>query len=173
MLEVTMTTKSKSHKEEIEKISKMIKSVEVAMLVTMDSDGKFHSRPMTTQEMDFNGEIWFFAERDSEVVKEIQNHPELNVAYSEDGKYVSVSGKGSIVTNNAKKRELWHPELKVWFEGKEAESADVVLIKVQANEADYWETGDGMIGNAVRTLIAAVGGREATPIESGHTKIKR
>jgi general stress protein 26 len=157
-------------KETIEKLSKMIHKVKVAMLVTMGSDGKFRSRPMTTQERDFDGDLWFFVSSDADVVKEIEHEPEVNVAYSEDGNFVSVSGIAEIVTDDQKKRDLWHPELKVWFEGKEPEDAAVLLIKVSASEAAYWESGDGAIGNAVRTVKALLTGNSANPIESGHTK---
>ena len=161
-----MTTK----KETIEKLSKMIHKVKVAMLVTMGSDGKFRSRPMTTQEQDFDGDLWFFVSSDADVVKEIKHEPEVNVAYSEDGNFVSVSGVAEIVTDDQKKRDLWHPELKVWFEGKEPEDKEVLLIHVTATEAAYWESGDGAIGNAVRTVKALLTGNSANPIESGQAK---
>jgi general stress protein 26 len=157
-----------SREDSIKKINEMIKKVSVAMLVTKDSDGKLRSRPMTTQKMDFDGELWFFVSSDANLVSEIKRDPEVNLAYSEDGRYVSVSGQASVVTNDAKKRELWHPELKVWFEGKEPESNDVLLINVKATEANYWETGDGVIGNAIRTVLALITGESGSPIADGH-----
>jgi general stress protein 26 len=157
-----------SREDSIKKINEMIKKVSVAMLVTKDSDGKLRSRPMTTQKMEFDGELWFFVSSDANLVSEIKRDPEVNLAYSEDGRYVSVSGQASVITNDAKKRELWHPELKVWFEGKEPESKDVLLINVKATEANYWETGDGMVGNAIRTVLALITGESGSPIQDGH-----
>jgi general stress protein 26 len=157
-----------SREDSIKKINEMIKKVSVAMLVTKDTDGKLRSRPMTTQKMEFDGDLWFFVSSDANVVSEIKRDAEVNVAYSEDGRYVSVSGKAAIVTDIAKKQELWHPELKVWFEGKEPESPQVMLIKVSASEADYWETGDGMVGNAIRTVLALITGESGSPIQDGH-----
>jgi general stress protein 26 len=154
--------------ESIKKINEMIKKIEVAMLVTRDNEGKLRSRPMTTQKMEFDGDLWFFVSSDANLVSEIKKNAEVNVAYSEDGKYVSMSGQAIIVTDDAKKKELWHPELKVWFEGKEPEAPEVMLIKVIASEANYWETGDGMIGNAIRTVKALLTGDSGSPIEDGH-----
>lgn len=161
-----------SREDSIKKINEMIKKVSIAMLVTQDSAGKLHSRPMTTQKMEFDGDVWFFVSSDANVVSNIKKNPEVNVAYSEDGNYVSLSGRAAIVTDDAKKRELWHPELKVWFEGKEAEAPEVMLIKVMAREANYWETGDGVIGNAIRTVKALLMGDSGSPIEDGHASFE-
>lgn len=157
-------------KETIQKINDMIGEVTVAMLVTVDSQGMLQSRPMTTQKQEFNGDLWFFASRGSEVVKEIEKHAAVNVAYSEDGNYVSLSGDAAIVTDVQKKKELWNPELTVWFEGKGPEAPEVVLLKVNAKAAQYWDTPNGVIGNAINVVKAVLSGDEESAIDSDKVK---
>ncbi len=153
--------------ETISKINDLIKKVQVAMLVTQAEDGTFRSRPMTTQEQEFDGDVWFFASSDSDVVNEVKNHPQVNVAYSDRGNYVSLSGTGAIVMDVAKKKELWNAELKVWFEGAEPESPKVALIKVDAQYAEYWDAPNGIIGNAVTAIKAALSRDEESAIDTG------
>jgi len=161
--------------EAIEKVGKMIGKVKVAMLVTFDQDGSLRSRPMTTQQHDeerhFDGDVWFFAERTSDVVREIEANPIVNVAYSEDGRYVSLSGRAQIVMDAQKKRNLWHAELKVWFEGQEPESPEVALIQVRATAAEYWDAPNGVIGNAVTAVRAMLSRDEESPIDSGKVQM--
>ena len=157
--------------ETLKKINSMIEKVPVAMLVTRHSDGSLHSRPMTTQEQEFDGDLWFYASRSSDVVQDIEQNAEVNVAYSEDGDYVSLSGKATIVTDVQKKKELWHAELKVWFDGKGPEDAEVVLIKVDAQYAQYWDTANGVIGNAINVVKAVLSGDEESAIDTGKVRM--
>lgn len=137
--------------EAIEKINEMIADIKVAMLATIDNDGDLHSRPMMTQEHEFDGDVWFFAARDSDKVREIQQNPDVNVTYVDDGNYVSIAGKAEIIADVQKKKDLWHESLSAWFEdGPEADS--VVLIYVDAKSAQYWETMGGAIGQALNVM---------------------
>src|SRR5688572_6543461 len=105
-----------TRKESIEKIRTMIKNIDFAMLVTEDENGELHSRPMSTQKAEFDGDLWFFSETNSEKMDDIRRNPSVNASYSQDGKFVSVAGKASIVTDLAKKKELWHEEYRFYFQ---------------------------------------------------------
>jgi general stress protein 26 len=130
-------------KEKTEKVMKMLGKYDTTMLVTHDKQGGIVSRPMTAQKTEFNGDVWFFVSSDADVIEEIEANPEVNVAYSSKKNFVSLSGKGSIVEDDEKKKELWYPELKKWFDGAEPESSKVKLIKVSVDTARYWEMNDG------------------------------
>ena len=132
-------------REAVKKVSDLIKDIKIAMLMTEDANGDFHSRPMMTQQNDFDGDVWFFADRKSDKVKEIEKKPGVNVVYVQGGKYISIAGKADIVTDVKKKKELWNETLRVWFESG-PESEDVVLIHVDGITAQYWDTPDGPIG---------------------------
>jgi general stress protein 26 len=98
-------------------------------------------------QVEFDGDVWFFSDRDSRKVKEIAKDPRVLVSFAEAerGVWLALEGRASIVTDPAKKRELWLAELERWFEnGPEDES--VVLIKVSAERAEHWgSAGDGVV----------------------------
>ena len=125
--------------EEIETLSELIKDVDTAMLTTVTEEGLV-SRPMKTQEIEFDGDLWFFTKKATNKYEEILHNQDVNVAYA--GKsYVSVRGVAEIVEDLDKKKELWSNAY-----GKIMQTSyddpNVILIKVKAEAAEYWETGN-------------------------------
>ncbi|MEQ8675160.1 MAG: pyridoxamine 5'-phosphate oxidase family protein [Aggregatilineales bacterium] len=160
-----------TRQESIEKINDMIGDIKVAMLTTVDGDGDFHSRPMMTQERQFDGDVWFFASRTSDKVREIEHESSVNISYVEGGNFVSIAGQAEIVSDVQKKKDLWNPALKVWFEDG-PESPDVVLIHVDAKSAQYWDTPDGMIGRAISVVKVLLTGEEDAAGDSAKVQYK-
>lgn len=139
---------------EAKKIIKMLGNHKTTMLVTVAKDGTMVSRPMTTQKPKFDGVVWFFVSSDAEVIDEIEANPAVNIAYSNEENYLSLSGAAEMVDDDKKKKELWYPELKHWFDGAGPESDKVRLIKVTVDTARYWEVNEDK-------------SKEGSPIESG------
>jgi general stress protein 26 len=138
----------KRDEDVIKRVAMMIRGIKVAMLTTVAPDGGLHSRPMATQEVEFDGSLWFFTKASSPKAHEIRDDAEVNLAYSspEDHRYVSVSGRATIVRDPAKARELWNPSYRVWF-AKGVEDPDLVLLRVEARIVQYWDmlTGGMMV----------------------------
>lgn len=127
------------NQKELETLRDLIKDVETAMLTTSTDEGLV-SRPMKTQEVEFDGDLWFFTKKDTDKYHEILHDQDVNVAYA--GKsYVSVRGKAVIVNDLEKKKELWSPTYEKIMQTS-YDDPDVVLIKVNAEAAEYWETGN-------------------------------
>ena len=59
----------------VEKVAELAKEIRVGMLTTIDDAGHYVSRPMAQQEVEFDGDLWFFAERDSRKVAHITREP--------------------------------------------------------------------------------------------------
>jgi general stress protein 26 len=127
-----------SNQEAIEKVKDMIKDVEVAMFTTI-SNGKAVSRPMQTQETEFDGDLWFLTMKDTAKYQEILQNPSVNLAYA--GKsYVSISGTAEFSEDMEKKKAYWNPILGKLLETT-YDDPNVVLIKVTPETAEYWESG--------------------------------
>jgi general stress protein 26 len=139
--------------EGVAKVRELLKDARIAMLTTVALDGSLVSRPMATQQVQFDGDAWFFAESDAPKIKELQADPRLNAAYTDGGNYVSLSGTASLVHDDHKKRELWNTFAQAWFQC-EPEDPKVVLIKLSPSSAEYWDTP----GKA-SSLIAMVKGK--------------
>ena len=128
-----------TREDQEKKVIKMLHDHKTTMLVTRDKQGGLVSRPMTTQKPEFDGVVWFFVSSDADVTDEIEADSDVNIAYSRENNFISLSGKAMMVDDDAKKKELWYPELKKWFDGAEPESSKVRLIKVTVDTARYWD----------------------------------
>lgn len=127
--------------EEVETLRELIKDVDTAMLTTVTEEGLV-SRPMKTQDVEFDGDLWFFTKKETNKYEEILHDQDVNVAYA--GKsYVSVRGRAEIVEDLDKKKELWSKAYEQIMQTS-YNDPNVVLIKVKAEAAEYWETGNFM-----------------------------
>lgn len=137
------------HKNEsMNKIGDMVNKIKVAMMMTENENGDFHSRPMATQEYYLDGNLWFFAERDSEVVQDILRNPRVNLAYADGANYLSIAGEAKITSDVQQKKDFWQDSLKLWFDDG-PESPNLILIHVQGKSAQYWDGPSSLIGKAV------------------------
>ena len=153
------------NKEGIEKLRELIKDIDTAMLTTRAPEGLV-SRPMQTQEVEFDGDLWFFTRKDTDKYQETLVDNDVNVSYA--GKsYVSIRGKVEIVDDLAKKKELWN---KVYEKIMDASYDDpnVVLLKVKTEAAEYWESGS-ITKNIVNIFNKMTGHNEKDPAEMNKT----
>jgi len=146
--------------ESIEKLKELIEGIDFCILTTVDG-GHFRSRPMSTQEFEFDGDLRFFTNENTHKVTEIQQDDRVNVAYSklEGSRFVSVSGRGEIVKDRAKIEELWNPVLKAWFPDG-LEDPTLCLLRVNVEEAEYWDQPSGRIVQALGFVKALATGSE-------------
>lgn len=145
---------------DLEQLAALIRGISVAMLVTHTADGALAARPMGTQSVDFDGELWFFTAADSEKAAEIAADPVVCVAYADksDQRYVSVSGRAEILNDRAKMKELWTPLLKVWFD-KDVDDPNLRLIRVDVEKAEYWDSPGGTLVTLLGFVKKAVTGK--------------
>jgi general stress protein 26 len=130
-----------TEQDQREKVKELVADARISMLTTMTSDGKHVSRPMALQDVEFDGDLWYFTYSDSDLVAQIAVHPQVNVSFS-DGKqhaWVSLSGVAERVDDRQKAEELWNPILKAWFPDG-LETPNLTLVKVHADTAEYWES---------------------------------
>ena len=134
-----MTNSPEQTSDQQTKVHDLIRKTRLAMLTSVGPDGRLVSKPMATQDVEFDGDVWFIAERASEKVRNIEARPEVNVAYSDNSSWVSLSGTASVVDDPAKLAELWNTFTDAWMEGG-PENPNNVLIKVDAHSAEYWDS---------------------------------
>jgi general stress protein 26 len=128
------------------KLSKIMRSIDICMMITRGSRGSFHARPMSNNgEVDFDGDAWFFSGRDTAKVRELARDPAVSLTYVGGTKqkpvWIALSGTASIIRDDDVKREMWVDGLERWFENGPEDPA-VVLIKVNARRASWWSYDD-------------------------------
>jgi general stress protein 26 len=137
---VTETT----DQEQRETVKKLIQDARICMLTTMTPDGRHVSRPMALQDVEFDGDLWFFAYADADVTQQIQTSPQVNVAFSDSKQnaWVSLSGAAERVDDRDKAQQLWSAPLKAWFPDG-LDTPGLTLLKVRADTAEYWAAAHG------------------------------
>ena len=154
---------------DFDKLKEMLKDIDFCMLSTIDSQGDIHSRPMSLNgEIDNEGNLWFFTSSNSLKAHEIDALPKVNASFSnpDDNQYVSISGTAEIVTDRSKIKELWKPVFKAWFPDG-PEQADVALVKVKLERAEYWDSPSSTVAQVLSFVSAIVTGKQ---VEAGENK---
>ena len=147
--------------ESIEKLRSLIEDIDTAMLTTIDG-GVLRSRPMQTQETEFDGDLWFFTSSDTHKTEEIEKDNRVSVSYAKpsDNIYVSVSGRAEVVRNRAKIEQLWNPAYKAWFpEG--LNDTNLILLKISVEQAEYWDSSSSAVVHVYGFVKALATGERA------------
>jgi general stress protein 26 len=141
------------------KVAELIRSAgPIAMLTTRAPDGTLTSRPMALQEVEFDGDLWFFADAASHVVAHVAADPQVNVTFGAASTWVSLTGGATVVRDPQKKRELWSKVVEAWFpDGPDADH--IVLVKVDGWSAEYWDTPGGRVASLVSFVKAKATGK--------------
>lgn len=153
--------KDLSSKEAIEKLQELATDADICMFVTNLSHAPFSARPMSTQEVDEAGNIWFMSREGSEKNTDIEmdNHVQLYYSNNKSSEYLSVYGEAAIIRDRKKIEELWTPIAKTWFnEGKD--DPEITLIKITPLDAYYWDTKNNKMVSLVKILAGAIVGKE-------------
>lgn len=134
----------------------LIRKTRIAMLTHSDEHGQLVAKPMATQDVDFDGTVYFIAERTSDQVQDLRQRPSVNVAYAGDGAWVSLTGTALVVHDEEKLRQLWDTFTGAWLEGG-PENPDNVLIEVTGRSAEYWDAPGGgritQVANLVKSKV--------------------
>jgi general stress protein 26 len=157
---------------DVAKVGELIKEIKIAMLTTAEGDGSLRSRPMATQKEPFDGTLWFFTQVNSGKVSEIEAERHVNVSYADVGnqRYVSVSGRGTVVQDRAKAEQLWSPLLKAWFP-QGLEDPTLALLRVEVTEVEYWEAPHGAVVRLAGFVKAIATGERYQAGEHGRVKM--
>jgi general stress protein 26 len=156
---------------QLKDLREKIRDVRFGMFTTLDPDGKLSSRPMTSQQVDDQGQIWFFTSDVSDFVRHLPEQPRVNVSFSdpEDSLYVSISGNAELTRDRAKIDELWNPLAAAWFDGGK-DDPHLALIRVHIDSAEYWDTHSSKMTQLYALAKSALTGK--APRDLGdHKKI--
>lgn len=161
------------HPASVAELSSKIKSIRFAMFTTLDEHGHLISRPMTNQEMDADGSLWFYTSTETDLWENIVTRPEVNLAFAEpdDHMYVSVSGRAERVVDRARIKALWNPGVQAWYPHG-PDDPHVVLVRVVARTAEFWDAKAGKIVQLFEMAKAVLTGTTPETDEGEHGKIR-
>lgn len=149
----------------VEKIREIAMDANICMFVSDLSNLPLAGRPMATQEVDKEGNIWFMSDRNSNKNKEIVNDGKVQLFYSHTSnyEYLSIFGTAEIVNDRSKIEELWTPMAKTWFK-EGVDDPNIRLIKVKPEDAYYWDTKNNKMVSLIKFAMGTIG---ITPKDDG------
>jgi general stress protein 26 len=158
-----------------DKVWEMIRAVEVAMMVTLDEDGRLRGRPMRAVSLeDFAGTLWFFTDRPSPKTAEIRQDDRVLLSYADPSaqNYVALSGSARVISDPAKQRELWSEPLRAWFPAG-PEDPKAALLKVEVEGAEYWDAPSSTFVHAWGYVKARLTGEPPNAGENDKVEFRR
>lgn len=160
------------NQEAIDKLREDIKDIDICMFCTSLTEAPFKTRPMSTQGVDEQGNIWFFSKKTSNKDQEIQQDENVQLLYADRNKstYINLFGKADVCYDRQKIEEYWTPMVKAWFtEGKD--DPDLEVIRVQPQEGYYWDTKHGGMVAFIKAMAGAVIGKTTDDSIEGEIKM--
>ncbi len=148
------------HSQAIEKLRDLVKKVPVCMFTTVDNEGEVTSRPMTTIDVDNEGNFWFFTNEFGEKLLNESYDNGAYLIYSHPGvnTYVNIKGISNVIIDKNKIEALWKPMLKAWFP-LGTNDPKLCLIKVITEEAKFWNsTSNKMV--VLYNIVKAIASKE-------------
>ena len=151
------TSADETHADDIKKIAQLVKSAKIGLLTTRTAEGALVSRPLGMQEIEFDGDLWFFTQHPSPKTDDIALDPRVNVAFDSGKGWVSIAGHASVTRDPGKIDELWNASAAAWFPGGR-DDPTVALLRVSGDTAEYWSMDDPKLVTLFKVAKAAVTG---------------
>ncbi len=142
---------------ELEKLNELLKKFRFAMVTTRAEGGHLHAHPLTVQETESDGDLWFIVGTHASAVEHVRRDPRVGLSFSSDGTWLSLAGEAEVVDDLAKLKELWSTSVEAWFPDG-PESPGVTLLKVSALTGEYWGSAGGRIATAIALVTSKVTG---------------
>jgi general stress protein 26 len=129
-----------------QRVAELIKDFRFAMFTTRNPQDRLVAHPLTVQESEFDGDLWFLVAKSASLAVDIERDERVGVSLSSNDAWVSLSGTAELVDDQAKIRELWSPTVEAWFTDG-PEDPNVGLLKFSAESAEYWDSPGGKLAS--------------------------
>lgn len=162
-----------NNNEGVLKLKQMVENINVCFFCTdIKNNNTDTTTLMTAQNVDEEGNIWFFSGKDSDRNKAISQEKEVQLYFSHPGKnnYLIVNSEASIVLDKEKIKELWNPILKIWFKDG-IDDPNISLLKVATKSAHYWDSEGGKMVNFIKMISSLISGTNNVDTTEGKIKI--
>ena len=157
-----MSTENLHQQEAIDKLKDMVDKIDIGMLCSFVSESDYpHAIPMSRQEVDEDGNIWFLFSSESETHRNIQKNNKVSLLYAHVGDYnfLSINGKAEISEDQERIDKYWNKMIAAWFE-KGKEDPHIRVLKVMPDEAHYWDNKSNKLVTLMKVAVSAVSGQQ-------------
>ena len=144
-----------------DKFKELVESAGMCMFASNLDSYPISARPMSTLEVDDEGNLWFFSEASSEKNYEIRADSRVQLFYNntKSSEYLSVAGTASIIKDEEKAKDLWTAWAKTWFNAG-VDDPELSIIKVVPEDIYYWDTKVNKLVSLLKIAVGALTGKE-------------
>lgn len=156
-----MSVENLDQKKAQEKLKEIAEKARVCMFCSELNKIPQNSRPMSLQECDEDGNLWFLSNATSNKNFEIQEDNRVNLYFMNNGdyEYLSIFGKAYVYKDKETIEEQWSAMANAWFDGKE--DPEVTVIRVSPEETYYWDTKAGKFVSMLHFISTAITGQKS------------
>ncbi len=157
--------------EAIDKLKEMVNNIDFAMMQTNLKFTPAHTIPMSTKEVDSEGNIWFLSNKNSDHNKHIMEEGATQLIYSKpsDMEFLTVYGEASISTDGADIDRLYGKMDDAWFDGKN--DPNITAIKIDPRSCHYWDTKSNKLVTLFKIGLGMITGEKQDLGERGSLKV--
>ena len=155
-----MAEKNLNDKEAREKLKSIVDQIDIGMVCSFNTNSDYpHGVPMSRQEVDEEGYIWYICSAESETFKNIESNPKVSIFYAEPKNYtfLSIAGTASLTRDQQRIDRYWNKMMEGWFE-KGKEDPNIRLIQVDPQDAHYWDSDSNMIATIFKMVRNSITG---------------
>lgn len=157
-----MSTENLQRQEAIGKLKGLVDKIDIGMLCTFVPENDYpHAVPMSRQEVDENGDIWFLLSSESDTYQNLQRNKKLSLLYADVSNYnfLSINGTGQISQDKARIEKYWNKVVAAWFEQGQ-EDQRIRVLKVTPEDAHYWDNKSNKLVTFFKVAASAVSGKQ-------------
>ncbi len=157
-----MSTENLHNQEAITKLKEMVDKIDIGMMCSFAMDDDYpYAVPMSRQEVDEEGNIWFLFSSDSRTHENLQQNNKISLLYAHVGdfNFLSVNGTAEISQDQERIDKYWNKMIEAWFE-KGREDPHIRVLKVTPNDAHYWDNKSNKLVTLVKVVTSAISGQQ-------------
>lgn len=156
----------------IAKMQELVRHNKLCLFGTRLNEPPIEVRPMSTQDVDNDGNFWFLSGHSSNKNFELNIDPHVQLFYSNtgDAEFLTVYGNAEEIRDKERINDLWSPIAKAWFkDGKN--DPDLTVIKVTPDTAYYWDTKSSKMISLIKIMASTVSGTTMDDGVKGSLKV--
>ncbi|SEW53482.1 pyridoxamine 5'-phosphate oxidase family protein [Chitinophaga arvensicola] len=157
-----MSTENLNNEDAIAKLRELVNKIDVGMLCTYPANETYvHTVPMSRQEVDEQGNIWYLFSSESETYANLKVNDKISILFSQvsDYNFLSLNGVAEVSQDKERIEKYWSKFVEAWFE-KGKEDPHIRILKVKVKDAHYWDNKTNKLGTFLKLAASVVSGQK-------------
>ncbi len=144
----------------IEKIREIVKHARFCLFGTALTSPPITVRPMTVQNVDDTGALWFLSGRSTHTNQHIAKDPQVQLFFAipDRQEFLTLDGTATIHTDRAAREAHWTPMAKTWFNDG-IDDPELTVLRFQPAAGHYWDNKHGKTVSFLKMAAGMVTGK--------------